>query len=225
VHIFYRFFLTVCVFFHFQDGKWEMEGVALWLRPSEKKRPPVKQVLRVIAMSLKKYPRAVLKGAKTEIKFTHQVMNMLEQQCGKEQWVLLYVGVDPEKQSSGVGTRLLNEVLAGTDADTTLGVGTVVTNERNVKYFERLGFSSEKILTPKHDGIKTKSWLLARPPGYVTPSDANDAEFEHPPLTPTLSALSMSCLSFSDVELGARLAEGFVVAIFIFSISFRPCPG
>ncbi|KZE72110.1 hypothetical protein AV654_34450 [Paenibacillus elgii] len=54
---------------------------------------------------------------------------------------LVFVGVDPEHQGTGLGKLLLNEIHALADADpTSAGIGLDTENEDNVLLYERFGY-------------------------------------------------------------------------------------
>ena len=84
-------------------------------------------------------------------------------------WYLMYVGVDPHAQGTGLGAALIGEVVARADGD---GVPAylVTMREANVPYYRRAGFEVRETLTMGRRGPAT--WTMQRPPAQdsVTPA-------------------------------------------------------
>ena len=76
-------------------------------------------------------------------------------------WTLQYVGVRRSAQAKGLGALATAEVLARADAEH-LPCGLVSTNQRNVSFYERLGFTViAEVPTP--DGVTALRPMHRRP--------------------------------------------------------------
>lgn len=83
-----------------------------------------------------------------------------------DHWVLAAVGVRPERQGAGLGTRVLAPALAGFDLDGELAVLDTSSPE-NVRLYERLGFrTTAEVAMP---GAGPLVWLMQRDPRAVAP--------------------------------------------------------
>ncbi|MBB4661292.1 GNAT family N-acetyltransferase [Conexibacter arvalis] len=78
-----------------------------------------------------------------------------------EHWVLAAVGVRPERQGAGLGTRVLAPALAGFDRDGELAV-LDTSSAANVRLYERLGFRVAAEVEMPSDGPRV--WLMRREP-------------------------------------------------------------
>jgi GNAT superfamily N-acetyltransferase len=85
---------------------------------------------------------------------------------GRPHWYVHMMGVRPDLQGQGVGSRLLERVLAGV-ADVTPLVHCVLTTHlrQNLVFYGRAGFElvGERALAPP-DGAPYTVWSMARPP-------------------------------------------------------------
>ena len=78
-----------------------------------------------------------------------------------DHWVLAAVGVRPERQGAGLGTRVLAPALAGFDLDGELAVLDTSSPE-NVRLYERLGFRTTAEVQMPDGGPRV--WLMRREP-------------------------------------------------------------
>jgi ribosomal protein S18 acetylase RimI-like enzyme len=78
-----------------------------------------------------------------------------------DHWVLAAVGVRPERQGAGLGTRVLAPALAGFDLDGELAVLDTSAPE-NVRLYERLGFRTTAEVAMPDGGPVV--WLMQREP-------------------------------------------------------------
>lgn len=83
-----------------------------------------------------------------------------------DHWVLAAVGVRPERQGGGLGSRLLAPALAGFDRR---GEPAVLdtSSPRNVRLYERLGFRTTAEVAMPGDGPHV--WLMRREPRAPAP--------------------------------------------------------
>ena len=134
-------------------------GVALWRPPGA--APGLLDTLRTRAA----LPRAVVAMSLPE---RHRLMRTLRQFSGhrarlvpQPHWYLEAIGVEPERQGSGVGTALVSEVLRQADADGTSCYLETET-ESNVAFYEHLGFE----VAEEHvaDALGVPVWLMTRRP-------------------------------------------------------------
>lgn len=79
----------------------------------------------------------------------------------RDHWVLAAVGVRPERQGSGLGTRVLAPALAGLDHTDGLAV-LETSSPANVRLYERLGFRTTAEVDMPGDGPHV--WLMRREP-------------------------------------------------------------
>jgi len=84
-------------------------------------------------------------------------------------WYLAYVGVEPELQGAGHGSKLSRTVSAYADRD---GVPcyTECTGQRNREYYEHLGYEVKEQVTLKVSGDEagwedSELFIMVRPPG------------------------------------------------------------
>jgi ribosomal protein S18 acetylase RimI-like enzyme len=78
-----------------------------------------------------------------------------------DHWVLAAVGVRPERQGAGLGTRVLEPALASFDRDGELAV-LDTSSPANVRLYERLGFRTVAEVEMPGDGPHV--WLMRRQP-------------------------------------------------------------
>jgi ribosomal protein S18 acetylase RimI-like enzyme len=137
----------------------QLSGVALWRPPGA--APGLVDTLRTRAA----LPRVVARLGAAE---RHRMMRTLRQFAGRRttlvpepHWYLEAIGVEPEKQGSGVGTALVTEVLGQADAHRTPCYLETET-EANVRFYTRLGFE----VAEEHvaDALGVPVWLMTRRP-------------------------------------------------------------
>jgi ribosomal protein S18 acetylase RimI-like enzyme len=129
-------------------------GVALWLPPGQAQLGVLDQLRLLPAMAAavgRALPRA-LRG-----------MNAIDAVHPHEpHWYLWMLGVDPERQGEGLGSRLLDEVLARCDAER-VPAYLEASTERNRALYLRHGFEDAGELRLPGDG--PRMWPMRREPG------------------------------------------------------------
>jgi ribosomal protein S18 acetylase RimI-like enzyme len=78
----------------------------------------------------------------------------------RRHWYLAVIGVDPEYQGRGLGTRLMEPIMILADEQKT-EIYLECSKESNVTYYQRLNFEVLGIMRPK-DG--PPSWVMRRLP-------------------------------------------------------------
>jgi ribosomal protein S18 acetylase RimI-like enzyme len=129
-------------------------GVALWLPPGQAQLSVLDQLRLLPAMAAavgRALPRA-LRG-----------MNAIDAVHPHEpHWYLWMLGVDPERQGEGLGSRLLDEVLARCDAER-VPAYLEASTERNRALYLRHGFEDAGELRLPGNGPRI--WPMWREPG------------------------------------------------------------
>jgi ribosomal protein S18 acetylase RimI-like enzyme len=138
-----------------------LEGVACWLPPGHTHLT----VAGLLRSGLVSAPLAM--GLPAYLRFDRYMTyadKLHETHAPQIHWYLWAIGVDPARQGRGVGSRLLQPVLAQADADQTacyLDTGT----ERNTRFYQKQGFKvMEQGSTPR-DGVQV--WAMLRPPNLT----------------------------------------------------------
>ena len=135
----------------------EVLGAALWLPPGRFPWSPARKARAVPAFLavLRAAPRSFLPlmrfGANAERRHPRE-----------PHWYLQALGVKPTAQGLGLGTRLLEPVLARADREG-LPCYLETARQENVGFYERLGFRVEHEALPLVPGGPTH-WALRRPP-------------------------------------------------------------
>ena len=144
----------------------EMVGVAAWLPPGAFPLP-LRRQLRVLPDTVR-----ILAAAPRSTRRLLQFMTGVAERHPKQPyWYLENVGVEPAAQGLGVGTRLLEPVLALADeADRPCYLETQT--ERNVAWYRKLGFEVREA------GVRfvpggPPTWTMARPPRPHRIADAD----------------------------------------------------
>jgi GNAT superfamily N-acetyltransferase len=131
-----------------------LDGVALWVPPGCWKQGAIDQVRQLPAWLAIVGPRRIphVFGAITALLSKHPT---------EPHYYLPFVGVDPAAQGRGIGSAVLQPVLRWCD---TLGLGAYLenTNERNLVFYERLGFCVLEVMLLAADGPTV--WRMWRSP-------------------------------------------------------------
>lgn len=135
-----------------------VDGVAVWLPAGRfplsagRKLRAVPRMLPVLLAAPRSFPALSRLGASVERTFPR----------GRAYWYLEAVGVDEGRKGAGIGTRLVKPVLEVADATGTPCYLETV-SERNVRWYERLGFRVDRENLPFLDGGPTY-WTMIREP-------------------------------------------------------------
>jgi GNAT superfamily N-acetyltransferase len=92
---------------------------------------------------------------------------------GDRHWLVHMMAVDPDRQGRGVGSRLLEHVLARTTDEATSAAPSVLTThrERNVVFYERAGFVVDGVQRISMSSeTPYRVWGMRRLPRLVTPT-------------------------------------------------------
>jgi ribosomal protein S18 acetylase RimI-like enzyme len=89
---------------------------------------------------------------------------VLEQKHPHEpHWYLGALGVEPDRQGNGVGTALLEEILAICDRECE-GAYLEASRPESARLYERLGFEHQEVLEPSSIGVGgPRLYLMYRP--------------------------------------------------------------
>jgi GNAT superfamily N-acetyltransferase len=135
------------------------DGVAIWLRPGQTDQS-LWRLLRAGTVFL-----PLRFNWQTNRRLLHY-MNCADTQHARHapgrHWYLYFLGVDPNRQGQGTGSRLLREVLPQADAQH-VPCYLETSAERNVGFYQKHGFKvlSEAVL-PDHG---PRMWFMRRDPG------------------------------------------------------------
>ena len=135
-----------------------LEGIACWLPPGRTHL----SILGLLRSGLVAAPLAM--GLSAYLRFDRYMTysdKLHEQYAPPSHWYLWVIGVEPVHQGHGIGSRLLQPVLAQASAEGIacyLDTGT----ESNVRFYEKHGFQVvERGNTP---GQGVQVWAMLRPP-------------------------------------------------------------
>jgi GNAT superfamily N-acetyltransferase len=128
---------------------------ASWLSPGDAPRP-WRREMRVSA----RCAWALVRG-RNRVRGLRILDQMAKHHPTEPHWYLALLGVDPSRQRTGLGGRLLRHALERCDAD---GVGAYLETQKpeNVPFYSRHGFTVSKEITVP--GCPTV-WLMWRDPG------------------------------------------------------------
>ncbi len=133
-----------------------VEGVACWLPPGQTRLT----LGRVIQSGLYALPLKMgLTACYRFDAYNNYADKLHKRHAPESHWYLLIVGVDPPSQGRGIGSRLIEPVLARASADRTACYLETET-ERNVRFYEKHGFKvAGKGQVPKQ-GVQV--WAMLR---------------------------------------------------------------
>lgn len=135
-----------------------VEGVALWLAPGGTTTTAWRSLRAGLPLAIIKLPRRALRHFLAVM--TH--LDRLHKELVPEpHWYLWALGVRPEHQGHGIGTRLIEPVLARARAEQ-LPVYLEAIAESNVVFYERRGF--EVVRAGKVPGEGLKYWAMIKRP-------------------------------------------------------------
>jgi len=111
----------------------DASAAALWAAPGGWAMPLSQIILEAVPSALA-FRRNLLRALRTQLQ-----IERLHAGQSAPHWYLGYLGVRSDRQGQGLGTQMLQEVLAGLDDD---GVPAYLesSNERNLPLYERSGF-------------------------------------------------------------------------------------
>lgn len=139
----------------------EVAGAAIWYAPGDFPMTAWRQVRVAPAMlPLLRYGRHVITGL-------GQMEENAKAAFPKEPcWYLAAFGVDPARQGEGIGSQLMERVLAGIDADGAAGRAAYLeTGEQvNVGFYRRFGFEVREDALQLAPQPGPTHWTMWRPP-------------------------------------------------------------
>lgn len=134
----------------------ELTGVAIWLPPNHR-TPPLD--------SLRLLPDLARLTGWRRLRVASDALEFLEERRRHHvpgpHFYLSVLGVEPDRQGTGIGTTLMGPVLGHCDRER-LPAYLETAAARNVLLYERVGFEVvEELILPKTD---IRGWLMRRPP-------------------------------------------------------------
>jgi ribosomal protein S18 acetylase RimI-like enzyme len=133
-----------------------LDGVAIWLPP----RQPTQTLGRLLRTGALLAPLMFGWGAfRRSMTFMSPITTWHKQYAPGAHWYLFYLGVTPAQQGRGIGSALVQPMLARADADQ-LPCYLETGNVRNLGFYQRLGFTvvAEDVLP--HGGPRL--WAMLR---------------------------------------------------------------
>lgn len=135
-----------------------LEGVAVWLRPET----AFASTVRLLRSRTWAIPLTVgIKEFARLWAFLKHTWSMREAHAGSPQWFLQLLGVDPDRQRAGWGSRLLEPMLERLD-ERAIACSLDTENPANLSYYERFGFRIAE--TRRLPGTELDCWLMIRDP-------------------------------------------------------------
>ncbi len=135
-----------------------VEGAAIWV-------PPGRYPLSVVRMMLAGWALAPLKlgaaGLRRLIRYSDYIEGLHRRDAPARHWYLMILGVDPPRQGQGVGSALIQPVLARADAEG-LPCYLETETEGNVPFYNRHGF--EVVVEGGLPGGGPRFWTMMRKP-------------------------------------------------------------
>lgn len=155
-------FMGVATKFGYKRGEVEttagtVEGNAVWLPPGATHVPPIQMVMAGM------YAAPFKLGWSNFMRFlgTVDLFEKLQQESTPEDhWYLMVLGVDPPRQGQGVGSALMQPVLARADA-AHLPCYLETQKEINVKLYRKYGF--EVVVEDDMPKGGPRYWTMKRP--------------------------------------------------------------
>ncbi len=129
------------------------EGAAVWAPVGEWK-VPFSSIVKYTPRFVKLYGKLFISNL--------MLLGDLEKKHPKEpHYYLEFIGTDPAHQGKGVGTALMEPVLAKADEE---GVGAYLesSKESNLAFYNRFGFQTREVITHRRNG--PQQWLMWRDP-------------------------------------------------------------
>lgn len=111
----------------------DIVGVAVWYPPETFPLPLWREFRVVVDM------RRLLTAPQSALRLVRFLDRLEELHPAQPYWYLPYVGVEPAMQGQGIGTRLLEPILAQADEEK-LPCYLETATERNVAWYRKLGF-------------------------------------------------------------------------------------
>ena len=139
----------------------DVAGIAIWLGPGNARLTLWRTLRTGIAL-----PRALMSFDRPARETFIRVMNHMEAEhrdlMPGPHWYLWVLGVHPDRQSRGIGKRLLQPVLARADREG-LPCYLETTTERNSAFYRKSGFETRAMPSVLDGQLPT--WLMIREPG------------------------------------------------------------
>ena len=139
----------------------DVEGVAIWLAPGQT-TPTLGRLLGSGACLIPLY--SGWKALRRSLAFMEMTTAWHQRYVPEVHWYLLYLGVTPDRQGQGIGSALLQPILARAETEALpcyLETGTA----RNVGFYERHGFQVLAEGALAHGGPRL--WSMLRRPAAL----------------------------------------------------------
>ena len=143
----------------------KLEGIAIWI-PGEKAKMNMWRILRsggfLTIGKLMKSGKDILNSMKGMSRLDEDRHKHME---GKQYLHLMNLAVDPDRQQSGVGSKLLGAMFVNTDLH---GYSRYVSADiDNVHFYEKQGFRTIQKLTIAVNGADLPNWEMVRSPHKI----------------------------------------------------------
>lgn len=139
----------------------EVTGVACWLPPGST-RPTIWRMVRAglgLQRAIMKFDRQARRRVLHLLTYTDETHQRV---MPRPHWYLWALGVEPASQGQGIGSRLIQPVLARAD-DTGLPCYLETETERNVAFYQKRGFEVAVEGAVADAGLTL--WTMVREPG------------------------------------------------------------
>jgi GNAT superfamily N-acetyltransferase len=133
-----------------------LDGVAVWVKPENTQFTPGMLIRTGLLLSLLALgPRPIGRF----IKSANYLEELHEKVISEPHWILVQLGVEPDRQSMGIGGKLIRPVLDKADAEG-LPCYTESADERNLTFYQRHGFEVRERGQVPINGPRV--WILVR---------------------------------------------------------------
>ncbi|UCH86326.1 MAG: GNAT family N-acetyltransferase [Dehalococcoidia bacterium] len=141
---------------HTTAGK--VEGAALWIPPGKYPPSVVGMILAGMILVPVKFGRAALGRLMSGVNYA---VRLHKRDAPRRHWYLSTLGVEPPRQGQGIGSALIQPVLARADAEG-LVCYVETEKERNVRFYRRHGF--EVVVESDVPNGGPHMWTMRREP-------------------------------------------------------------
>jgi ribosomal protein S18 acetylase RimI-like enzyme len=133
----------------------DLKSVAMWLGPDK----PIIDDIKILSSGLILYPFRI--GYRNFMRVTDisEQWKREHMKISKRHYYLMVIGVEPEFQQKGIGSRLMQVGLKKADDEKLECFLETVTNE-DVKFYMKHNFD---VIFNKGFGVKNQYWLMKRP--------------------------------------------------------------
>jgi ribosomal protein S18 acetylase RimI-like enzyme len=137
---------------HTEDHK----GIAMWVGPDE----PVLHDVKILSMGVIMYPFKIGVRNFLRVLDISGQWNKEHKKLAKQHYYLMVIGVEPEFQGKGIGSRLMRVGLDRAD-DAGLECYLETVTEEDVAFYRKRDFD---IIVNRGFGVNSEYWLMTRAP-------------------------------------------------------------